>query len=329
MTLVGDFVTGKPVPFQRMRFILEQLGIVEGIADAGDLAVTQRAAGANMTVDVAAGEAWVKIDSGTRNGLAHVVNDAVANVAIAPSHATLPRVDAVVLQYNDTAIPAGVGGDTPTLRPLQGVATAGATLANLTGAPAIPNDALLLGFVLVPAAATSVLTTNIGGYFKPWLPAAGAVAGAPPAYAAGYPISAPRPAWRAFRSLAAYGVANGVLSPILADSVRWDDGGNFAGGTNYGRTLVKYPGKWQFGGWLNWDLSAAASVRKIHARINGGFNVSSDGVPGINTDFAQSHAIESSYQMGFGEYMEIHGYQSTGGTINIQGGEVWATFLGR
>lgn len=168
MALTAEPVTGKPFSFARLAQMLEDQGggLQEGAVGAGDVKVTQRAAGgANMSVDVAVGQAWVEVDSGVRQGLRHVVNDAVANAVVTASHATLPRIDLVVLQYNDTAIPAGVGGDVPTIRVIAGIPTAGATLDNAFdgahGAPALPADAMLLAHFLVPAASTSVTNANI------------------------------------------------------------------------------------------------------------------------------------------------------------------------
>lgn len=161
MSIVADFNSSVTVPFQRMRQLLEDSGrLVEGVAGSTHLAVAQRAAGANMSVDVAAGQAWVEVDTGTRNGLVHVTSDAVTNVTVTASNGTNPRIDQVVLQYNDTSIPTG-SGNAPTLAVLAGTATAGATLANRTGAAALGNDRLLLADLLIPAASTSVITANI------------------------------------------------------------------------------------------------------------------------------------------------------------------------
>lgn len=173
MTLTADFVTSKTLTFQRMRALLADLGLIqEGVVGAGDLKVAQRAAGgANMSVDVATGDAWVRVDTGTRNGLSHMFNDAIANAAITAAHATLPRLDQVVLQYNDSSLPAGVGGDVPTLRVIPGTPTSGATLDNRTGAASLPNDALRIADVLVAAAAASIVSADIRDR-RPW--AAGA-----------------------------------------------------------------------------------------------------------------------------------------------------------
>ena len=42
-----------------------------------------------------------------------------------------------------------------------GTATSGATLSNLTGAAAVPNNSLLLANVLIPATSTSITDANI------------------------------------------------------------------------------------------------------------------------------------------------------------------------
>ena len=160
--IVGDLVTGQPLPFQRLRTLFDELAPApgEGVLSYGDLRVSQRGAGANQSVDITAGTGWVRIDTGTRNGLAHCYSDATANVAVGAAHATLPRIDMVALRYNDSALPTG-SGNTPTLEIIAGTATGGATLDNRTGAAALPNDCMLLADILVPAASSSVVDANI------------------------------------------------------------------------------------------------------------------------------------------------------------------------
>lgn len=162
MTIVADYVTNKSLPFQRERAQLGDQGggFQEGVVNQTDLAVSQRGAGANMSVDVAVGAAWVQIDTGTRNGVSHLYSDAIVNTAITAAHATLPRLDQVVLRYNDSFIPTGAG-DVPTIEVVAGTPTTGATLDNRTGATALPNDCLRLADVLVPAASSTVVSANI------------------------------------------------------------------------------------------------------------------------------------------------------------------------
>lgn len=166
MTLVADWNSSVNVPFQRMRQQLLDGVLQEGVVGASDLMVVQRGAGANQSVDVGTGFAWVKIDTGTRNGMGHVTNDATANVTVTASNATNPRIDRILLRWNDSSIPTG-SGNVPTLEVLTGTATAGATLTNLTGATAVPNDCLLLADLLIPATSTTISNTQIRDR-RPW-----------------------------------------------------------------------------------------------------------------------------------------------------------------
>lgn len=140
-----------------------QVGLQEGAVGAGDFKVVERGAGANMTVDVACntGFAVVQGDTVTNQGL-YVVrpHTAVANLDIATAHATNPRVDSVVVQVDDDEHDAG-GNTRARVMVLTGTATGGATLDNRTGAPALPNSALLLADVLVPATDTTISNTQI------------------------------------------------------------------------------------------------------------------------------------------------------------------------
>jgi hypothetical protein len=138
-----------------------QEGVVGATASALDFKVTQRGAGANMSVDVAIGFAWNQIDTGTNNGFAHISNDAIANVGpFTASSGTNPRIDQVILRYNDTSIPTG-SGNTPTLEILTGTATGAASLDTRAGAAALPSDCQRIADVLIPTSSTSVVTANI------------------------------------------------------------------------------------------------------------------------------------------------------------------------
>lgn len=168
MTLIADFNSSVNVPFQRMRQMLLDGALQAGVVGANDFKVVQRGAGANQSVDVGVGFAWVQIATGTRNGMGHVTNDATANVTLTASNATNPRIDQILLRWNDTSIPTGAG-NAPTLEVATGTPTAGATLDNRTGAVtgATLNDTLRLADILVPAASTSVVTANIRDR-RPW-----------------------------------------------------------------------------------------------------------------------------------------------------------------
>ena len=98
---------------------------------------------------MAAGAAWVQGDDTARQGLYHQVNDAAVTGLVAAGHATNPRIDQVILRIFDSSV-TGVS-DTPTLSTLAGTATGGATLDNRTGAAALPNGAIRIADILVPA----------------------------------------------------------------------------------------------------------------------------------------------------------------------------------
>lgn len=160
------FNDAKQYDFAYLRHLAETLLNSEGVANyQTDMVVTNAATG--LRVDIAAGAAWVKGDSGTpgmgiSQGLFSVVNDAaVANAVTLPAaHATNPRLDAIVLKVRDSS-DLGSGADDAIFDYVQGTATAGATLLNRNGAAAIPNDCLHLADVLVPATATNLTSANV------------------------------------------------------------------------------------------------------------------------------------------------------------------------
>lgn len=120
-----------------------------GSNKATDLEVLTNSSG--LQVSVTAGQAWVKGDYRTTQGLYFCRVPTAQVVTLPTAHATLPRVDAIILKVYDADIP-GDGTTQWTVTYAQGTATAGANLTNLTGAPTIPDTALLLAYVLTTAA---------------------------------------------------------------------------------------------------------------------------------------------------------------------------------
>ncbi len=148
------------MPALDLRRFLGSVVRSEGVTTATDLLVSQRGAGANMSVDVATGSALIKDDHAGGGGYYHGAWTSVENVTIGAAHATLPRIDRVVLRVRDAAL--GDAANAIDLFVVTGTATSGATLANLTGAGAVPGSSLLLANVLVGAAVSSITTANIG-----------------------------------------------------------------------------------------------------------------------------------------------------------------------
>lgn len=154
--------------FEHIRYMAETLLNSEGVVNyATDMVVTPAAS--LLRVDISAGAAWIKGDSGTpgmglSQGLFMAVNDAAVSNAVTLSAAdpTNPRVDQIYVQVRDsTDLTPGGGNDDLIFGVVTGTPTSGATLLNRNGAAALGNDRLLLADVLVGAGATSLTAANI------------------------------------------------------------------------------------------------------------------------------------------------------------------------
>lgn len=130
----------------------------QGIVAAGDLAVAQHST-PNMSVDIAAGAVWVKGTENSLQGFYHCFNDALATVVVAASDPTNPRIDRVVAKVQDAFYSGATNAWS--LAVVTGTPTAGATLVNLNGVGAAPNNSVTLAYALVPATATTVTNANI------------------------------------------------------------------------------------------------------------------------------------------------------------------------
>lgn len=125
-----------------------------GVTRPGDFAVTQRSAGANMSVDVAAGGVVVWGTENSNQGAYFAYNDAVLNVVIQAAHLTLARKDLVGVQIRDSEYGATGSNDA---RVVVITGTAGASPAE----PAVPENFVTLALVDVPAADTAISTSQV------------------------------------------------------------------------------------------------------------------------------------------------------------------------
>lgn len=139
------------------RHILDIL-FTEGVRSPGspdnELKVVQRAAGANMSVDVGIGYAFVdgddQVDQGTY--LVHVT--VLENLAVTAAPGSNSRIDLVVLQINDPNA-GGAAGDNAQLKVIAG------TVAASPVVPAVPASAIPLAEITVATGQTSIVTANI------------------------------------------------------------------------------------------------------------------------------------------------------------------------
>lgn len=131
---------------------------VEGLRGATDLQAAQHGAG-NMSVDVSAGSCVIQDDHASGGGFYGYTLAATTNVLITAANPSNPRIDRIVVSVHDAY--SGDGDNALGVVAIAGTATAGATLANLNGAAAVPGSSLLLANVLVAAGGTSILTAAI------------------------------------------------------------------------------------------------------------------------------------------------------------------------
>jgi hypothetical protein len=124
------------------------------LASGGQMAV---AAGSGMTVTVSTGYALCPSSAGSADGAYLFGLFSPATLTVVASDPTNPRVDLVTAYVEDN----GDATSFSAVEILTGTPTSGATLSNLTGAPSIPDNGILLGYVLVPATSTSVTSGNI------------------------------------------------------------------------------------------------------------------------------------------------------------------------
>jgi len=127
-----------------------------GVVGAGDMAITPP--GSGMSINIAPGECWVPGTAATQGGYYSRVAS-TSNLAIAASDPANPRIDRVSAIVTDSAYFGAT--NTFAVAVETGTPTAGANLANLLGAPGFPDNSVTLGWVLVPAGASSIVSGDI------------------------------------------------------------------------------------------------------------------------------------------------------------------------
>ncbi len=127
--------------------------IVGGLVGETDCQLTPP--GSGMTVNVAPGEIWVPGSTSSSQSGYYCRVSSTLSLSIAASDPTHPRIDTVVAQVQDAAY-AGAANSFQ-VAVVTGTPTAGATLANLNGHGAVPASSLVIGYVLVPNAAVSIV----------------------------------------------------------------------------------------------------------------------------------------------------------------------------
>lgn len=132
-------------------------GVVKG--NGGELAVSQRGAGANMSVDVATGKALISVTTALLNPnytlKPWLTNDATLNVAVPAADLTNPRIDRIVAKFDPSVDPNAAASNIVSIELVEGAPAASPS------APSTPSNAISLATVAVAAGATSIITANI------------------------------------------------------------------------------------------------------------------------------------------------------------------------
>lgn len=126
----------------------------EGIVNASDWLVTQRAAGVDMSVDIAGGEGYIKGTEDVNQGFYHCISDSTpVNKAVTAAHASLARKDIVVARVYDQFYSGATNlwqfeviAGTPSATPV---------------VPATPNNALVIATVNIASLQASIANVNI------------------------------------------------------------------------------------------------------------------------------------------------------------------------
>jgi len=168
-------LTNSPVALQAGSYSAQQLrnlvacatADMQGLISRGDFAVTQRAAGANMSVDIAAGRALVVPASVTYQSGYMCQNDSSYNTSSnggytwTAADGSNPRIDLVCIEVKDNAHDAG-GINGFRFRIVDGTPNASATHQLETAYwPAVPSGCLPIAAIRIPAGDTTISTTDI------------------------------------------------------------------------------------------------------------------------------------------------------------------------
>lgn len=124
-----------------------------GVCEYGHLKVTEKSGTPNMSVDVAAGAAFIAGTQASDQGCYFAENDASVNVVIAAADGSNPRDDLIVARVRDAAY-SGSDNDLQ-ITVVQGTAAASPS------DPSVPEDCIVLARVRVGTGVTSITNANI------------------------------------------------------------------------------------------------------------------------------------------------------------------------
>jgi hypothetical protein len=149
------FQQANTVPARHLRGLVQALVDTEGVLrpSAGGLLAAQRAAGTNMSVDVAAGSCFIAGDDEANQGSYFCRSTAVENVVIGAAPGSNSRIDLIVARVRDATV-TGVSSDW-ILEVIPGAVAASPVV------PSTPNTAIPLAKVTVATGTTAITNAMI------------------------------------------------------------------------------------------------------------------------------------------------------------------------
>lgn len=339
-------VNANTYPVDSLRELVQGLVPTQGVVGAGDLAVSQHAGTPGMSVDVAAGAAFLQgVRSTVTQGTYHFLKDVLQTYTIAAADPTNPRNDLVCAVVTDSVYAVDGTPNTQNVRVLTG------TPAGSPVDPPIPatwSAYVLLARVRVNANATSIVNANITD-LRSWaqpIRRAGisATAAGPPTsgtYAFGDEytdkwgaswvcIVAGTPgtwAWAgggryraSMTQTVAQAIGNSVSTAVNFNSIDDDPTGSCISGAAAHFTCP-VPGKYSVKAGVGWAAYNATfyisvAILKNGAEVRRGLTVNANLSQNANTPaFPASGDIVCAA----GDLLSVNVFQSSGGTINTQG----------
>lgn len=126
----------------------------EGIVGTASFLVSQRGAGANMSVDVSPGTAWIKGDGNVYFPQYRIVGLGTTNVLVSTADVTNPRNDIVYAQVGTANNYSGLQGT-------WSFGTLSGTPAVSPGTPTAPSNSIVLAVINIPANDTTIGSAQI------------------------------------------------------------------------------------------------------------------------------------------------------------------------
>ncbi|TDD97648.1 hypothetical protein [Actinomadura rubrisoli] len=317
------------------RAILASVFNVGGVCNTSpaDLKVTQRSAGANFSVDVAAGYAVIAGTDVAGQGFYLVQSTATVNLVVPPPPVSGTRVHRVVAQVRDKLHNGALAANTYdfVLSVLEDTGS---------GTPATPASALSLATVSVASTALNVSDSNITDTrvnavstigIGRWV---GSDALRPPAPVDGEliwrtdksyyevavsgswrPIGLAAPAARLGRVTTNQSITNNTTTPLQWNSEFEDTHGGHDNSTNNSRYTAPIDGLYQVTATVAWD-SNSSGIREISLRVNGSTILDGNRI-GAGFNITLTQTVSHLVRLTAGQYVEAIVWQNTGGSLAI------------